>query len=561
MSDAASVLDSMVDRADQLYSLPGVAVRVLDLTSQENVDAHQLKQCIENDPALTAKLLRVVNSSLFGLATPVSDLTQALALLGIKPLKLLVLGFSLPPKLMSEDGEVFRRYWQHTLTRAVAAREICLATRCAAGDELFIAALLRDVGILVLAQQAGPAYLAVWRKTADRPALREAERAALGFDHSQLTQRLMEHWKLPATLVESVSLPTDAEAVAKLPKPSRTAAKVLRLAELVAGFLAGAGPPALGEAYAQAMDFFGIDDRQLRDLVAQLQPKVVQLADVLSLKLPPGLDYQALIAQAHQRLSQVASEVVEDSLRKRGVAAATAPCATAGDELRLLAEAAKCLKTARSAPAGARSEKAKKPVAAAAGREKARALKSAPAADGKEPAAAARPSATAVAGDEPLLLEAVSSAVARCRARRMAASLLLVELDGYGELVFQAGLPKAEELLRQFESALFEAAQIEADPEPIESLRTRDSRFAVVVPFCERGTIVRLANKLLVKLRRVLDTQAGAARGRLRVCLGAATVPAPSATFPPQDLMRGAARCLGAALSAHGDGLKSIEIY
>ena len=70
-------------------------MKVLELTDDPRLDTRTLKECIENDPALTGKLLRVVNSSLFGLSREVSDLNQALALLGTKPLKLLVLGFSL----------------------------------------------------------------------------------------------------------------------------------------------------------------------------------------------------------------------------------------------------------------------------------------------------------------------------------------------------------------------------------------------------------------------------------------------------------------------------------
>src|SRR5690606_23398264 len=95
-------LDLIIAKAESLYSLPAVAMEVLKLTEGERVDARALKECIERDPALVVKLLRVVNSSLFGLSSKVENLTQALALLGIKPLKLLVLGFSLPNKLLDE---------------------------------------------------------------------------------------------------------------------------------------------------------------------------------------------------------------------------------------------------------------------------------------------------------------------------------------------------------------------------------------------------------------------------------------------------------------------------
>src|ERR1041384_1888923 len=95
MLTAENTLAVFASRTRQLYSLPAVAIEVLELTDQPRVDCRQLQRCIERDPALVSKVLRVVNSSLFGLGTPVSTLNQAVALLGIKPLKLLVLGFSL----------------------------------------------------------------------------------------------------------------------------------------------------------------------------------------------------------------------------------------------------------------------------------------------------------------------------------------------------------------------------------------------------------------------------------------------------------------------------------
>src|SRR5262245_54334406 len=112
MTDNSATLEQLVKRTGELYSLPAVAMEVLELTNQPKVDAAKLKACIERDPALTTKLLRVVNSSLFGLKQQVSDLNQALALLGIKPLKLLVLGFSLPDALFTDvAGDVLSRYW------------------------------------------------------------------------------------------------------------------------------------------------------------------------------------------------------------------------------------------------------------------------------------------------------------------------------------------------------------------------------------------------------------------------------------------------------------------
>ena len=163
MTDPAHQLDRLAARARQLYTLPSVAIKVLELTNNPQVDTRELKECIENDPALTTRVLRVVNSSLFGLSREVSDLNQALALLGSKPLKLLILGFSLPGGLFSGvAAATLGWYWRRTLTKAVAAREISETVWRQPGDEAFLAALLQDLGMperLVSASELTPGLI------------------------------------------------------------------------------------------------------------------------------------------------------------------------------------------------------------------------------------------------------------------------------------------------------------------------------------------------------------------------------------------------------------------
>ena len=125
MNDIASRVEQIAARAAALYSRPTVALEIVRLTSEPQVDPRVLKELLEKDPALICKILRVVNSSFFGLRCEVADLNQALNVLGNKPLRLLVLGFSLPDELFAEmAAEQLEWYWRTTLTRAVAARQL-----------------------------------------------------------------------------------------------------------------------------------------------------------------------------------------------------------------------------------------------------------------------------------------------------------------------------------------------------------------------------------------------------------------------------------------------------
>src|SRR5687767_1106693 len=215
MTETIGLVQQFVERSGQLYSLPAVAAEVFRLTGEAQVDSRALKECLERDPALTTRLLRVVNSSLFGLGRPVTDLGQALAQIGIRPLKMLVLGFSLPRELFAGlEAQVLAHYWRRTLIKAIAARELAERFWRTPGDEAFTAGLVQDIGILALVQQLGEPYqqfLAHVREHGGN--LLDHEMETLGFDHLVLSSRLLRHWGFPEKFCALVALPPTEERV------------------------------------------------------------------------------------------------------------------------------------------------------------------------------------------------------------------------------------------------------------------------------------------------------------------------------------------------------------
>ena len=288
-----------------LYSLPAVAVEVLRLTESPRVDVQALKQCIERDPALTVKILRVVNSSLFGLPREVSDLNQALVLLGIKPLKLLALGFSLPESLfLSVARDQLDWYWKTSLVRAVAAREISEQLFHKPGDDAFLAGLLLDIGVLVLLGELRKPYAAVLSEAiASQADLAVLEQDSLGFDHRQLTAGLLQHWNLPPLLTAAIGAPHDTRYWAHNKADHAHLVRVLHLGELFAQLIGQRRLSVLpdlldaGDAYCQ------LDKSRLHDLIATLEPKVRQLANVLSLQIAGGEDYTQIIVQRRENVA------------------------------------------------------------------------------------------------------------------------------------------------------------------------------------------------------------------------------------------------------------------
>lgn len=534
MNDPGNMLDRIASKACRLLSLPAVAMKVLELTESPKIDTVALKQCLETDPALTSKVLRVVNSSLYGLCREVSDLNQALALLGTKPLKLLVLGFSLPAGLFEGIvGDVLLRFWRHTLVKAVAAREIAEKFWRRAGDEPFIAALLQDLGALLLIQELGEPYIRFLEEAAGHGAeIADLERQALGFEHTQLTAQLLRHWKLPASLVQvvCVSEPPSADET-----PSVTAVRqIVRLAELVAILVADGQPDALAVLLKESHAARGIGRQTIEDLVAGLEEKVQQLAETLNVEVVGGMDCRELLEEAHRRLVDVAEEVAGDlATTAVGTGAKNGPMA---DVLAALARAA-----AGAGASPVHGDIASPPTAASP-------ACSSPIVSNVSPQTAAM--STTIA---PVRLAGyVATAAAACRQARCPMSLMLVEMNEPESLALALGRHGFLETRSRIGQACRELEHLQRACLPYGEVG-----FVVILSDCERRTAVHLGQSLIEAVRR----QSSAGGPPVGVSVGVASVSLPPVNFDPELMLESADRCLYGARSSGGAMVKSIEIY
>lgn len=534
MIDSGTTLDRIVSNACRLYSLPAVAMQVLELTESSKVDTRALKQCIETDPALTGKILRVVNSSLYGLSREVSDLNQALALLGTKPLKLLVLGFSLPAGLFEGIvGDVLLRYWRHTLVKAVSAREIAETFWRRAGDEPFIAGLLQDLGALLLIQELGEPYVRFLEEVVGHSAeIADLERESIGFEHTQLTAHLLRHWKLPTLLVNSVCLSTPPSSD---DAPSTLVSQILRLAELVARLLADGQADALPKLLEEGHAACGIGRPAVEELVAGLEEKVKQLADTLNVDLAGGTDYGQLLREAHDRLVNVAEEVAGDlTASSAGTGGRNGPMA---DVLSSLARAAANASEARPA----------------AETESPPSSHDTPTSEEHTTQAPSTEMPTAATSVAPVRLAAyVATAAAACRQARCPMSLMLVEMNDPESLALSLGRQGFLEVYSQIGQACCDIDHLQRACMP-----HGQTGFLVILSDCERQSAVRLGQSLIQTVRSRC-TVGGQPVG---VSVGVASASLPPVNFDPKVMLESADRCLRGARSSGGAMVKSIEIY
>lgn len=199
--------EALIESDPKLTSLPDVFVRINEVLANPMSTSQEAAEAIGMDTGLSAKLLRMVNSALYGFPVKVDTLSRAVTIVGSRQLTTLALGLSvlaifkdLPPGLVD-----MRSFWKHSIGCGVIASSLAPPDSGAEVERLFVAGLLHDVGRLVL-YRCQPRILARVVATArakGRP-LREVERARLGYDHAILGGMLLRCWRFPVNLEKAV---------------------------------------------------------------------------------------------------------------------------------------------------------------------------------------------------------------------------------------------------------------------------------------------------------------------------------------------------------------------
>jgi len=203
----------IVRQLRDLPSLPAVVVELLASMEADEVDAHLLGAKIATDQSLTAKTLRLANSSFYGMASKVTSIHQAIAVLGVHSIRTLVTACAVTGSFPADANLRFnfKGFWRHSVGTAVCAR--LLAPHLKLNPEAaFTAGLLHDIGTLVLATRLPQKYelMLAYRREHDCY-LAEAERAVFGTDHAAVGSALAAHWRFPASMQNAVAADHDWE--------------------------------------------------------------------------------------------------------------------------------------------------------------------------------------------------------------------------------------------------------------------------------------------------------------------------------------------------------------
>jgi diguanylate cyclase (GGDEF)-like protein len=294
-----------IKNVPQLPSLPAVAVKVLELAKQSNQSLASVAKVISSDPALSAKVLKTVNSSFYGLPHQVGTINHALVLLGMQTVKTLALGFSLAGSLNANKSAKFDyvRFWRQSLFSAVAARTLAKSIHMKEPEEAFLVGLLSDIGTLAMHRALGAEYDQLLDSCeGDQGELVRVSREKYDLDHAQVGGAMAEHWRFPPSVVEPIC---QHHNLAEGTHQPGSLVEIVYTGVLCGQVFAATRPGMVERAKKELTTRFKLDDAQIAEILREIDSQAQELSKLFEVTIEPGRSYQDIEDEARQVLEEI----------------------------------------------------------------------------------------------------------------------------------------------------------------------------------------------------------------------------------------------------------------
>jgi HD-like signal output (HDOD) protein len=260
-----------VQKIKKLPTLPVIAQEILNLVSDDLTSVGRIEKVVENDPAISAKILSVANSVFFGVKTQTRTLDNAIMRIGFDNLKSIALGISLMTVL--QDGKIgkvfdYKRIYNHSVTVGFVARLLGRKLKMDFSDEMMINGMLHDLGYLIMNKFFPEMYREVLAAFEKGKSLIEAETEVLGFTHADIGHWLAEKWNLPNAVLDT----TLYHHAPSLAKRNLKRVAVIHLADYITTQKM-LKPTEKDPGYPfdhSSLDIMGITEKDMRDFEAEM---------------------------------------------------------------------------------------------------------------------------------------------------------------------------------------------------------------------------------------------------------------------------------------------------
>lgn len=275
-------LQRAVARVTEISSLPEVTTRIVEVVEDPKSTAQDMHEIVRHDPALAAKVLKVVNSAFYGLPSQIASLDRAIVMLGLSAVKNIALAASLSrlfrPGAVS-DRFASRDLWTHCVSVGVCAR---LLARASLGqvEEAFVAGLVHDMGLLIEFQLFPEKLKAVAQRCEAHPQdFLAIEREVIGADHQAFGSYLASKWKFPPGLRAAISRHHSPDNLKPELKRIVTAVQVADTicCQNELGFYLTAQVQSITD---EMLDYIGVNEHQVGELLESLPERIKETEQI-----------------------------------------------------------------------------------------------------------------------------------------------------------------------------------------------------------------------------------------------------------------------------------------
>ncbi|MCK4659223.1 MAG: HDOD domain-containing protein [Phycisphaerae bacterium] len=301
----ASILEA-IKKSAAVPSMPQVVTRFLEAIQDPQFNYNNIVKILSTDPGMVSEVLRLANSALFGVARKVTNLRQALTLLGPKRTRSLVLGRYLVNGFGdSLGGGIDTSYfWRRSLAAAVLGARFADSILPKMREEVFISALLADIGMPILAQALPDLYQPIAARYAPygQYFTDDEERETVDVTHGEVSAMVLAYWGLPELICKAVNL-QHCSSIAATDDITRIA-RILNGCDCIAKLLCEIPDVSdTGRICSDAAEFMGVDLEVVSRLLGEIENDVEELASILHIDVIPSTVYDMIAKSIQEKLS------------------------------------------------------------------------------------------------------------------------------------------------------------------------------------------------------------------------------------------------------------------
>jgi diguanylate cyclase (GGDEF)-like protein len=305
-------ITSRLRYCSSLPTIPGIAMRIVDLANRPDTNIVQISDYVSMDPALSAKFLRVARSPLYMTRRSATNVRQAISLMGTHASIMIALSFSLIHSMKdrkNSDHINLDLFWRRSLLSALSARALGEKLGYKKLDDLFLAGLLQDVGILAFDALMPTEYEKVCLAALSHDELLQAERKTFGAGHDEVGYWLLKQWKLPDYLALSClanhSLTQEKEAMSKM-------TSCVAVSSCIADHFLNSDDLKLKErAYDVAAEYLELDQEALSCVLDTIAARLPAAEELFDIRLIDPVEVDSVMTEARdlQMLRQLSRDM------------------------------------------------------------------------------------------------------------------------------------------------------------------------------------------------------------------------------------------------------------